>query len=111
MPFTHTRAHRLPTSQKKWSATSTLRGVIFSKSVIFGSVGIQEDQRIHRDISSFQDLEIFEDIYKGDLLEVNLGERLHRLHIRLSCGTAGTVTMIGVTFRRGEQARHNQTHH
>lgn len=61
MPLTYTdththartRAHVLQTDQRKWSGTAALLRVIFSKSIIFGGVGIQVDQRIHRDVSSF----------------------------------------------------------
>lgn len=64
--------------------TSTLFRVVFSKSLILGSVGIQVEQRVFWDVFSFQDLEISNDFMEGDLGKVDFGEGLDCLYIRLT---------------------------
>lgn len=63
--------------------TSGLLRVVFSKGFISRIVGVQVQQWIFWDISDFQDQKISDDFMEGDLGEVDFGEGLHCIHLRL----------------------------
>lgn len=65
--------------------TSGLLVVVLAERLVFRGVGVEEQQWIHGRVLRLHDLKVAQDLRERNLLEVDAGEGLHRLHVGFTC--------------------------
>lgn len=62
-----------------------LRAAVFAKRLLFGDVGVQVDQRRHKDVGGIHDLVAHDDLSERHAVQLLLSVRFNRLDLGLTC--------------------------